>query len=215
MFGEETMKVYTDEKRLSLLDIILHELTHNLGPHTDYIAPDGKRPGDNFSGMTATILEELKAQTGALYFVDFLKKEGLLSAEDAQKVYAHSLFWCFGHLSRGLFEASGKPKPYSMLSAIQLAFMQAEGAVTFHAEGLAANGQEKGYFEVNFDKMAPAAQKLMAEVVALKVSGDAAKAKEFIDKYTIGAASKDLHLDLISDRLLRYPKASFVYSYSL
>ncbi len=215
MFGHKTMAAYTDDKRLTLLDIILHELTHNLGPHTDYIAPDGSRPGSNFDGMTATILEELKAQTGALYYVDFLRAKGLLSPEETAKVYAHSIFWCFGHLSRGLFEASGKPKPYSMLSAIQLAFLQAEGAVTFHSDGMAANGKEKGYFEVNFDQMAAAAQKLMSEVVAIKVSGDAAKAKEFIDKYTIGSESSSLHLDLISERLLRHPKASFVYSYTL
>lgn len=213
MFGADTMKFHTDEKRLALLDIIIHELTHNLGPHTDYVV-DGKNPGDNFSGMTATILEELKAQTGALFFVDFLKNHNYLSEEDAAKVYTHSVFWSFGHLSRGLKEANGKPKPYSMLSGIQLSFLQEQGAVEWVADELAANGKEKGYFKINYDKMAEASAKLMKEVVEIKVTGDNERAVNFIQKYTDGSLDK-LHLETIAERLLRYPKNSFVYSYDL
>ncbi|MBN2497522.1 MAG: hypothetical protein JXR96_23215 [Deltaproteobacteria bacterium] len=211
VLAAESLSYYTDEKRLNLLDIILHEITHNLGPHSDYKL-DGKRPGDIFGGATATVLEELKAQTGALYYIDFLRKKKLLGDEEARKVYLHAIIWCFGHISRGLFDSSGRPKPYSQVAAIHVGFLAREGAMRWLQEQPAANVRDKGCFQLDFDRFAAAFEKLMVEVGRIKAAGDLNAARALIDDFTKGAGLSSIHQPEIAERLLRHPKASFVYS---
>ncbi len=211
LFSAKNMDNYTDDKRLGLLDIILHEATHNFGPYSDYKIHD-KRPGDIFGGATASILEELKAQTGALFFIKTLLDHGLLTEQEAKQVWLHSIAWCFGHISRGMTDAQGHPKPYSQLAAIQIGFLSSEGAIEFKANQLAANGKDKGCFHVDFDKFFPAVEKLMKKVGHIKATGDKKAADKLITSYTTGELSGLVHQKEITTRVLRYPKASFVYS---
>ena len=87
LLSKESMQYYCEEQRLSLLDIILHEAAHNFGPHSD-LKIDGKGPGAIFGGPLASTLEELKAQTGALYYLEFLREKGVLKAEDRNRLWA-------------------------------------------------------------------------------------------------------------------------------
>ena len=211
LLSPESLKVYTENKRLSLLDIVLHEATHNFGPHSDYKI-DGKRPGDVFGGTTATVLEELKAQTGALYYVEMLRNKGVLTDEQAHQVWLHSILWCFGHISRGMQTPEGRPKPYSQVAGLHVAFLEQQGALVWQADQLAANGQDQGRFHVQFDKFAPAVEKLMQRVGRIKAGGDSEGARTLIDAYVKGEHAKRMHQKTVAERVLRHPKASFVYS---
>jgi hypothetical protein len=211
LLSKETMEFYCEDQRLSLLDIILHEAAHNFGPHSDYKI-DGKRPGAIFGGSMASVLEELKAQTGALYYLDFLREKGVLTKAERNQVYNHALVWCFGHISRGMFDPTGKPKPYSHVAAVHVAGLMRAGAMTWEADQLAANGKDLGRFAIHYDKMPKAVEKLMQQVGRIKAKGDKKSAEDMIDDLIKGKGYELVHSQEIKERILRHPKASFVYS---
>ncbi len=214
MLHDATMDDYTDDRRVALLDIILHEATHNLGPHSDYKI-DGSAPRAIFGGQISTTLEELKAQTGSWFFTDLLRKAGVITDTEARQMYVHALAWSFGHLSQGLFSPSGNPKPYSQLSAIQIGFLMDRGALTWEETVDAITGQAVGKFRLHFDLVPDAARELMAEVVRIKATGDVAGAKALIDRYVTGDRAAQVHQPEIAARLLDFPKGSLVYSVEL
>ena len=78
------MKQYTGTPEPGLLGTILHEATHNLGPAHEYKV-GGKTDREVFGGPLASMLEELKAQTGALFLVDFLRGKKLVTADESRR----------------------------------------------------------------------------------------------------------------------------------
>lgn len=208
LLTKESMARYTDSSNPGLLSTILHEAAHNLGPSHEYKV-GGKVDTDCFGGPLASTAEELKAQTAALWFIDYLSRESLITADEAAEGYVDAITWAFGHISRGMFDGSGRPKHYSQLAAIQIGFLMDEGALTFDADAMAANGRDKGAFTIHFDKLVPAADKLMREVGAIKAKGARATLEALIERYVKGQVVPQA---LITDRLLRHPKASFVFS---
>lgn len=196
----------------ALLSTILHEATHNLGPAHEY-AVRGKKDDAAFGGPIAAMLEELKAQTGALFLLDFLRKKQLISDELATASFVDSLVWAFGHISQGMYTGDGNRKAYSNLAAIQVGVLMEAGALRWNAEALAANGTDRGAFTIDVPKLAPVARQLMQQVVRIKARGDKAAAEKLIARY-VDAATVVPHR-VIAERLLRYPKSSFVYSVDL
>ncbi len=211
LLTEETMTAYTDSANPGLLSTILHEAAHNMGPAHEYKV-GGKVDNEVFGGPLASTAEELKAQTAALWFIEKLLKDGLITEKDAREDYVDAITWAFGHISRGMFDGSGRPKHYSQLAAIQVGFLMDEGALTFDPKAKAANGTDKGAFTIHFDKMPAAAAKLMKTVAGIKARGDRAAMEDLVKRYVTG---KKVPQALITERLLRYPKASFVYSVDL
>lgn len=208
LFSAETMTAYTDSADPGLMATILHEATHNLGPSHEYLYR-GKADAEWFGGPLSSTLEELKAQTGALWFVEFVRGRGLISDEFARQTYVDSMRWAMDHISRGMYTATGRPKAYSQLAAIQVGFFLDEGALTFDPEAPAANGKDKGVFTLNFDKLPEAVEKLMRKVGRIKATGDRAAAEKLVALYVDGDR---LPTALIAERILRHPKASFVYA---
>jgi hypothetical protein len=211
LLAPEAMERYTEDKRLTLLDIILHEATHNFGPQPD-TRLEGPSARDRLGGSTATVLEELKAQTGSLLYVELLRTRGLLTREEAERVYLHALVWCFGHISRGMVDAQGNPKPYSQLAAIQVAFLAEAGALEWQAGELAADGRERGRFAVRFERIPAAAEALMALTAQALASGDPVRARALIEPRVQGEAFGLVRQAEVAERLLRHPRGSFVYA---
>ena len=85
-----------------------------------------------------------------------------------------------------------------------------KGALAWNAQAKAANGKDIGAFTIHKDKLVPAIEEMMKLVGGIKSRGDKAGAEALIKKYV---DSKDIvpH-DTITERFLRHPKASFVYS---
>ncbi len=214
LLTDDTLKYYTDDKLLSLIDIVLHEATHNLGPHSDYKI-NGKGPSEIFGGGLGSTLEELKAQTGSLYYTELLRKKGIITDEDAKKIYTHAIVWAFGHISQGMFTSSGNPKNYSQLSAVQIGFLTEEGALEWKMVTDDKTGKPLGKFSIVYEKMPAAIEKLMAKVVKIKATGDVEAAKQLVEPYVSGNKRGVVHHDEITERLLRFPRASMVYSVRL
>lgn len=208
VLDRSSMDAYSNSSRPGLLGTILHEATHNLGPVHEY-RYKGKTDAEWFGGALSAILEELKAQTGALWYVEFALKKGIISAEFARQSYVDSFVWALNHVSRGMVTDTGKPKPYSQLAAIQVGYLIDEGAVAFDAEGTAANGIDRAAFHLDFDKLPGAIDKLFKVVGTIKATGDRAGAEALVKKYVDGAVVPH---KLIAERMQRYPAVSFVYS---
>ncbi len=208
LFAKEDLVHLSNDKQVSIINTILHEINHNLGPSHEY-AYRGKRDGELFGGQLASMLEELKAQTSGLYFIDSLRKQGFITDPMARELYMDSVLWAFGHVSQGMWTARKERKAYSQLAAIQMGYLLKEKALTFDPEGVAANGKDRGTFRIDFAKMHPTLVKLAKEVGGIKAKGDKKKAEDYTRDFVDG--NQKLR-DLITERYQRYPKQSFVYA---
>ncbi|MBI5608844.1 MAG: hypothetical protein HY902_08175 [Deltaproteobacteria bacterium] len=196
------------------MSTVLHEAGHNLGPAHEYRV-DGKKDGEIFGGGLASMLEELKAQTIALYLTDWLVGKGVIDEKLARRAHLGDISWGFGHISSGMVDADGRPKPYSQLAAVQLGSLLQSGALQWRASEVAANGKDVGCFEVDRAKLSPAIAALMAQVAGIKARGDKPAAlalrKQMVEDPGPWA---DLR-KIIADRWLRAPKASYLYAIEL
>ncbi len=202
------MEHYTDKENPGLLATILHEAGHNLGPSHEY-AVAGKTDDQIFGGPLATVMEELKAQTESLWYVAMLEEKGILTQEEARQSYTDSFAWAMGHISRGMYTDSGQRKPYSQLAAIQVGFLMDKGAVVWDPAVKAANGTDTGAFTLDMAKLPAAIDELMGIVGGIKAKGDRAAAEALVAKYVDGQLVPQ---QTITERMTRFPKASFVYS---
>ena len=76
----------------------------------------------------------------------------------------------------------------------------------------AANGTDKGCFEVNLDKWQPAVAELEKKVLAIKAKGDKSSAQKLFAEYVEAKGDAAELRKTITERMLRQPRASFVYS---
>jgi hypothetical protein len=211
MFCQETAQKLDMDPRHGTLSTVLHEAAHNLGPAHEYKVK-GKTDDQVFGGPLASTLEELKAQTAALYFADWLVDRKLLSAEDADKSRIRDVTWALGHIANGMFTADNKPKPYSQLAAIQMGFLLKKGVLVWRAEEPAQNGADIGCLEVEVAKWRPAVAELARVVVGIKGRGDKAGAEMLVKEHVTGGGPFATLRATTAERWLRAPKASFVYS---
>src|SRR6185503_13913833 len=131
----------------------------------------------------ASMMEELKAQTGALYLLEFLRAKKLISDELAVQSYVDALVWAMGHISQSMYAGDKSRKAYGNLAAIHIGTLIDKGALTWDANAMAANGTDKGAFTVHTDKLVAAANDMMKEFAGIKARGDKAAAEKLIARY--------------------------------
>ncbi|HEY4241588.1 MAG TPA: hypothetical protein VGM88_17320 [Kofleriaceae bacterium] len=203
-----SMGWYSGEQEAGLLVTILHEASHNLGPSHEYQV-GGKPDTAIFGGPVAAVMEELKAQTGGLFLLEFLRNKHVITDEQAEHAYADAIVWAFGQISQGMYTGDHTRKTYGNVAAIQIGILMDQGALTWDAGAAAANGTDKGAFTIHPDKIVGAIDVMLKTVAGIKARGDAAGAQALLAKYVDGPA---VPLGLIAERFLRFPKASFVYA---
>ena len=214
LFCKATMARFTTEPEPLQMSTVLHEAAHNLGPAHEYKA-GGKTDDEWFGGPLAATLEELKAQTAALYFTDWLAQRGTIDEKARDQAHLADIAWGFGHISNGMVDARGKPKPYSQLAAIQVGALLQAGAIVWQADQKAANGQDTGCFEVLAEKTTGAVLQLMTRVAGIKARGDKADAEALRKTFVEDPGTWSGLRDTIRERWLRAPKASYVYSVAI
>ncbi|MCL2778975.1 MAG: hypothetical protein FWD73_13320 [Polyangiaceae bacterium] len=214
LFCKATMAKYTSDPEPQLMSTVLHEATHNLGPAHQYKVR-GKIDREIFGGPLASTLEELKAQTGALFFTHWLAANRKITKGDAEKAFVRDLVWMFGHISRGMFDQNKHPRNYSQLAAIQLGWLMDHKAVAWHPAEISANGKDQGCFEIELAEFPAATQSLMRIVSQIKSQGDKVRAEKLISDYVDVTGDRKAIHNIITERVLRSPKASFVYSVKL
>ena len=170
------------------------------------------KDNDIYGGALASMAEEFKAQSAALWYLPYLVKKKVIDQEMANKSYADSVYWAFGHIAKGMTDAEGKIQPYSQLAAIQIGMMIEDGALVYDPEATAANGTDKGAFILNLEKMPASVERIMKAIAQSKAKGDKEALVSLQKKYVEGSI---VPMDVITERMLRLPKTSFVYSVKL
>jgi hypothetical protein len=193
------------------MSTVLHEAAHNLGPAHEYKVK-GKTPSEAFGGPLASTFEELKAQNSALYFADWLGHKGLIDKKTASLAHTADVLWALGHIAEGMYGGDGAPKHYSHLAAIQVGAFVEAGAIAYRAGEKAANGKDEGCFELSADKLPAAIASLEKAVLGAMGRGDKAAAVKLREKYVDSSGDWQKLRAVITERWLRQPKASFVYS---
>lgn len=214
VFCKATDSVYQPQGSESVIDSLLHEAAHNLGPSHDY-AVAGRTAPVAFGGPLASTLEELKAQNSALWLTGFLGSKGVFTVDEQRRILREGISWAFGHISRGMYAADGTPRNYSQLAAIQVGSFLDAGALTWHEDEAAANGQDKGCMSIDFEALPGAVAQLEKQVLGIKARADRKSAEALTARYV---DAKDRYAgikDTITARYLRTPKATFVYSVAL
>jgi hypothetical protein len=208
LLSAETMAVFTGDPEAGLLSTILHEATHNLGPAHEY-RYQGQTGSEAFGGGLASMMEELKAQSGALYYLGMLREAGVITEEQQREAYLDSFVWALGHISRGMYTPTGQRKAYSQLAAVQVGFLMDRGVLRWDPEAPAANGTDTGAFSLDFAAFPAAANELMQTVVRIKATNDRAAAEALAARYVDGETVPQA---TVVERYLRFPRTSFVYS---
>ncbi len=209
LLSTASMESYTDDATPGLLSTILHEATHNLGPSHEYRTTQGQTDNEAFGGGLASMLEELKAQSGGLFFIDWLRQRSVLTEQQEREIYVDSIVWAFGHISRGMYTPTGQRKPYSQLAAIQIGVLLDEGALHWDEDALAADGTSHGAFTIDFARLPEACTHLMTRVMHIKATGDRAAAEALATEYVDG--TRVPHATIV-ERYQSFPQVSFVYA---
>jgi hypothetical protein len=201
------MGAWTGDPEPTLASTILHESSHNLGPAGMYTV-DGKALPQIFGPSTSLVLNELHAQTAALYFVDWLRVEKALSPGFAAQAHFKQLMFALDQISRGVASADGKPKPYGALSAIQISALVKAGALVWKEKEPAANKVDVGCLAVEVDKLAPAIVELTRTVLSIRARGDKPAAETLL----ADALADKAFFRTVTERFAKFPKITFVYA---
>ncbi|MCW2543737.1 MAG: hypothetical protein JWM40_1289, partial [Frankiales bacterium] len=113
LLDSASMSDLVDSPKPDLFSNVLHEATHNLGPLYGYTV-NGRTSEAVFGGPLSSMLEELKAQTGAIYYIEFLRAHGLIDDKLAAQTYADSIVWALGQAANG--PAADDADPYAQLA---------------------------------------------------------------------------------------------------
>ncbi|WP_437948269.1 hypothetical protein WME98_47885 [Sorangium sp. So ce296] len=209
-----TMESVSLERPVATLGTVLHEAAHNLGPTQNYKVK-GKTDNEIFGGPLATMLEEFKAQTGALFFTGWLAERGVIDPALARMAETREVIWALGQVGQGMYTAGGEPRPYGQLAAIQLGSLLDAGALGFYRGEAAANGADKGCFSIQADKLPAAAEALARTVLGIKARGDKAAAQRLRDDYVEKEGAWKALRGVIEERMQRMPFGSVVYAIEL
>ena len=132
-----------------------HENTHSLGPNK----------GTEALGKYKSIIEENKADMGALAFLDVLEEKGMYSHEQVLQMIVSFAADNFLKSKPTLSQA------HRVRSVMQNKYFIENGAI-----GLT----EDGKIHVNIDKMIPTAKKMLAEIVRIQIDGDFTKGEKYV-----------------------------------
>jgi len=175
MLHPETFAYYSDEARHVSAHVAGHELTHSLhagltrnvfdSETGDVKLDDAGNPlttkvalGDQYQST----LEEIRAETGSLFFGGIFLEKGKLSEDDYRKEIVKEFMWCLKHYSYGMLEPDGKPKTYSQVGAAIVHHLMKEGVITFI----------DGKFKIDFDNYQASITTLFQNVSHYQLTGD-------------------------------------------
>ena len=152
ILDKEQHKYYDPEA--SHLFVIGHENTHSLGP---------KKPNDKL-GKYSHIIEENKADMGGLAFLDILTKEGYYTEEIKKQIIVSTIFSYFLKVKPTLSQA------HRVRTVMQNYYLFKRGAYEL----------KDGKIFVNIDKVVPAANEMLAEIVRVQIDDDITKAEKYV-----------------------------------
>lgn len=153
-----------------------HENAHSLGP----------KKGNEQLGKYRNIIEENKADMGALAFVDLLTELGMYTEEQRKQIIVTTIADNFLKTKPTLSQA------HRVRTVMQNKYFAERGAYSI----------EEGKIRVNIDKVVPIAKEMLSEIVRIQVDGDFEKA----EKYVIDNFVWTDNMELIGQKLQKISK---------
>jgi hypothetical protein len=210
----DTMPLWSPNGEPFLVTTVLHEAAHNLGPIGGHRV-EGQSDEERFGGPLASMLEELKAQTAALYFTEHLAADGVLSEDMVLPMHMADVSWAMGQVAQGMSTPEGTPKAYPRLAAVQLGWLMDEGALSWRPEESAANGADAGCFSLHPEALPSAVDSMAAEVFRIKGAMDVTAAEDLEARYVAPeGGAPDWHA-AVTERFQRQAQPSFTYEVRL
>ena len=149
--------------------ILMHELMHGLGPHNIRVAGRATTVRQELKEAYSTI-EEAKADVSGLFALQFLVDRQKLDAALNQTMYVTYLASMFRSIRFGLTESHGRGV------ALQLNYFLDNGGVTVAQDGT---------FAVNTQRIKQNVVDLTRDIMTMQAVGDAAAAKQMIEKLAV------------------------------
>ena len=153
VLDKEQHKYYLDEADHWFT--IGHENTHSLGPNK----------GTEALGKYKSIIEENKADMGALAFLDILEEKGMYTHEQVLQMLVSFAADNFLKSKPTLSQA------HRVRSVMQNKYFIENGAIELTNDGK---------IHVNIDKMIPTAKKMLSEIIRIQIDGDFAKGEKYV-----------------------------------
>jgi hypothetical protein len=161
-----------------LLDTIMHEIAHGLGP-TFARTPSGKISIRESIGPIFGGLEEAKADVAGMFGLKWLVDHDALPKEKLEEFYASYVGGMFRTVRFGIAEAHGQAEMMEF---------------NYLSERRAVRREASGRYVIDYDKMPDAVADLAKELLEIEATGDRARAEHWFQKY--GAMPEDLKLAL-------------------
>ncbi len=209
-FCEDSIAYFSSDSRARIINTVLHDASRNLGPTSEYRV-EGRTPPEIFGGLTATMMEELKAQSAAMYFIEWLRAKELIEPSEAREALAFTLVWSFTHISRGVFTQDGRRQLMGHVGAILLGFLMQGDAVVWLDDMPTAAGNDRGCFSLRFHRYSEAAKAMAKTIAEIKAQGDQAGA-ETVKKRFVDNGPRNL-FKIIQERGRRQSRATFGYGF--
>lgn len=137
-----------------------HENTHSLGP----------TQGREKLGKYQSIIEENKADVGAVSFIDMLTEKGMYTQEQRLQILVTFAADNFLKAKPELTQA------HRVRSIMQAQFLLREGAIEVN---------ENGIVHVNIEKVVPAMAKMLKEAIRVQLSQDVNEAEKYVAEYFV------------------------------
>jgi hypothetical protein len=149
-----------------LAGTLLHEISHELGP--EFARAGGKQtPINEAIGSSYSGLEEAKADVVGMFGLKWLVDHGALPKDRMEEYYASYLAGVFRTLRFGAGEAHGRAE------TMEFNYLRESGAVTFAS----------GRYQLAYDRMPGAIERLARELLTIEATGDRARAEAWFAKY--------------------------------
>ncbi len=135
-----------------------HENVHSLGP----------KSGTEALGKYKNIIEENKADMGAIALLDCLVNAGVYTEEEKNQILVTFGANCFLKAKPELSQA------HRVRTVMQAYYFIKEGALAI---------SEDGIININIEKMVPTAYKMLSEIIEVQLSQDFSAGEKFINDY--------------------------------
>lgn len=144
---------------------ILHENVHSLGP----------KNGTEKLGIYKNTIEENKADMGALVMLDVLTKNGFYTPLQQKKLLV-------SYFSAYVQKGPDFSNAHRLRNIMQNNFFIKEGALSV---------DDNGIMTVNFEKVTPAANKMLKQIIRLQLDGTQKEAQEYIKQNAVWSDELD------------------------
>lgn len=155
-----------------------HENAHSLGP----------KESSEKLGKYRNIIEENKADMGALAFVDLLTELGMYTQEQRLQIIVTTMADNFLKSKPTLSQA------HRVRTVMQNKYFAERGGYSITPEGK---------IHVNIDKVVPIAKEMLAEIIRIQIDGDFNKAEEYVNNNFVWTDN----MELIAQKLQKVSKA--------